>query len=104
MEACRNHRRCFKDFAMNRQLFAANTKETIKIFDGLFTWENQLNVSKCRLEVYTIGRKKLAIAHEISENNGMSITNGAEILWLNVIKRFGDCSCFETYNDQSFDL
>lgn len=89
---------------MKRETFMTGVDEPVKVFDGPFTWKNQFNVSTCQLQIYTVGRKRLALAFETSENKGMSITNGAEILWLEVIKRFGACSCFETHDGEFFDL
>lgn len=91
---------------MNRVDFVTEAPlKHVKIFDGLFHWKNTMNKSICHLKVFTYGTTRIAIATELptGENTGMSVTNGAEMLWLNVIKEHGDCECFETYDGQQFD-
>ncbi len=91
---------------MNRVDFIVEAPpKYIKIFDGLFNWRNPMNNSICHLRIYTFGLTKIAIATELptGENTGMSITNGAEMLWRAVISKYGSCECFETYDNERFD-
>lgn len=89
---------------MNRYEFVTEAPlKYIKIFDGEFYWSNFINKSSCNLKVFSFGRDKIAIATESKLNPGMSVTNGAEFLWLNVIKEYGNCECFETHDGLNFD-
>ena len=89
---------------MKREAFL-NPKEPIKIYDGDFSWPNGNNdlISTCNLKVYRFGIKQIAVALEIGDNRGPSITNASECLWFNVLNKFGDCLFFESYDEEVFD-
>ena len=75
-------------------------------FDGQFQWANDVNriTSTCHLTVYSLKGTKFIVAKEISANKGMSITNAAESLWINVILKFGEAVAFETHDGERYDL
>lgn len=89
---------------MKRHTYIENKPSELSlIYDGDFEWKNVMNTSFCHLKVYRFGRKQIAVATEPFINTGASVTNGAEVLWLSIILKFGDCYCFETYDGVKFD-
>jgi hypothetical protein len=77
------------------------------VYRGQHVWNQRYSklVSVCLLEIYTVKRRRIAIAYEIPENTGPSITNAAENLW-NSLKGFNGLELdytFETHDGQSFD-
>jgi len=103
---------------MNRRNWRQNKKQanplelimkTYKlIYNNRFAWApvNAMGLpAACYLRVYDNGGGHIvAIAKEIKDNTGRSITNGAEDLWLAVDRRFGRVNTkLETYDDRAFD-
>ena len=60
------------------------------IESGAFEWFNEgtRRPSRCDIEIYRSDEHHLVIATERDDNPGLSITNGAEYLWAQVLKQF----------------
>lgn len=88
---------------MKREKFITEDNRPVMTYHSYFKWRNQFNESVCDLKIYSYGRVRLAVAVEIPANRGMSITNGAEALWAEVTKKFGECIYLETHDGEWFD-
>lgn len=93
---------------MRRVEFAKNKRHVPQpklIWSGNHSWGNSVNrlISICHLEIYEIRNRKVAIATEIRENTGPSITNSAEHLWRSVTETHHHTTAFETHDSKSFD-
>jgi mannose-1-phosphate guanylyltransferase len=93
---------------MQRADFIKNTpSEPHLAWRGQHIWNNPYNrfQSVCLLEIYIYKRRRVAIATEIKENTGPSITNSAEFLWksLENFNGAGFDYAFETYDGEKFD-